>query len=579
MPLAAVGLFIMTLGVLATLNLGQAVHEKIKLQNTADAAAYSLAAMEARTFNYIAFLNRAQIAHYNTAMVAQSYMTWVGFQVALSETATDLLITLKNSVQAGANLPYPANVPYNAILPVVTAMALPFELTRTAAVSALDAMETIGHQLVAAMSVFNKDVVWQAQMARAVLLNGHLTTAMMSYVHKNDPDIRFGTGGAGGAFNLGVNAALNSLEYYQSFSSGPGVNPFWIKLITDYKRVMPGGEYLEVSDNPAKDAYRVMSELCHASRSPRFVSDRMDFAWSTKGVANLFGLKYGQTRFTEDGDVEDSAEIQAITDEGNQHYLVPRHLSSDDFLRVATGFATMGLANVFYIGSGGQLGDAIDAYENEGEHYRYKGSDSTSGTISPKGQGVIAFPVPQGGNISTHGDSDTSSGLGGHAPWAGFAPFFTFKPNSDRTADFGQPSTWMILNKSHKEFQSSGQHKKPWFQRFTWQQGPQTASLDTTVGGKRASYLFEGLNVVSRGMAYYHRPGEGNWKEHPNFFNPFWRARLAPVGQKLQAFWDRYVTGNISTRSDSAVVQGLVAVLKGAQMDLFTSFITSLVTH
>ena len=78
-------------------------------------------------------------------------------------------------------------------------------------------------------------------------------------------------------------------------------------------------------------------------------------------------------------------------------------------------------------------------------------------------------------------------------------------------------------------------------------------------------------------MAYYHRPGL--WTEHPNFFNPFWRARLAPIGQKLQNLWDKYVSSNITTSSDSAVVQGAVNVLRNAQMDLFTAAITSLVTH
>ena len=48
LPLGALGLLIMSLAIIATMNLGQAVHEKIKLQNSADAAAYSLAAMEAR---------------------------------------------------------------------------------------------------------------------------------------------------------------------------------------------------------------------------------------------------------------------------------------------------------------------------------------------------------------------------------------------------------------------------------------------------------------------------------------------------------------------------------------------------
>lgn len=33
-------------------------------------------------------------------------------------------------------------------------------------------------------------------------------------------------------------------------------------------------------------------------------------------------------------------------------------------------------------------------------------------------------------------------------------------------------------------------------------------------------------NAVSKAMAYYHHPG--NWREPPNFWNPFWRAKLHP---------------------------------------------------
>jgi len=41
--------------------------------------------------------------------------------------------------------------------------------------------------------------------------------------------------------------------------------------------------------------------------------------------------------------------------------------------------------------------------------------------------------------------------------------------------------------------------------------------------------FLQGLNVLSRGQVYYHRPGD--WREQPNFFNPFWRARLAPIAR------------------------------------------------
>ena len=55
-----------------------------------------------------------------------------------------------------------------------------------------------------------------------------------------------------------------------------------------------------------------------------------------------------------------------------------------------------------------------------------------------------------------------------------------------------------------------------------------------------------GLNALARGQVYYHRPG--NWAEQPNFFNPYWRPRLAPV---------------LQGRRESPLVEALVRWLPG----------------
>jgi len=576
MPLAAIGMFVMVLGVLATLQLGTAVYQKIKLQNTADAAAYTLAAMEARTFNYIAFLNRAQIAHYNTAMMVQSYMTWAGFQVAMYGTAVDTLNVLKQAIDIGCSFPYPANVLYCAAKAYVTAYAKIATQLRDAAVRLYKSGHDVGHKIVEAMSIFNKATLWQSQLARAALLNVHILTGMQNYIEKHDPDISF-KNGRSVLLNLLVNMALNSIEYYQAFDNASGMNPFVYGLIADIRRVSPNGAYTKHSDTKGEDAYRLMTELCHATRTPKFVSNRQGMATKTAVLANLFGPKLGQTKFTKDRQVS-SAEIKGIGTEKN--YEVGDTLSSDDFLKSGGGFATgpPAPALAVYTAQGQKLGDAIAAYEDQGKHFLYKGNGE-SGLPAPGKKVMIGIPGAYGG------PKDTMETKSGKAPWPGFAPYFKFKPNKDRTADFGQPSTWIFLNKSHKDWQSKyGSHSKeqPWYSKWTWTMPTgdgknYTFKLDTTVGGKRNSYLFEGLNVISRGMAYYHRPD--NWIEHPNFFNPFWRARLAPVGQKLQSFWDRWVTSKITTKSDSAIVKGMVALLRNAQMDMFTAIISSIITH
>ena len=66
---------------------------------------------------------------------------------------------------------------------------------------------------------------------------------------------------------------------------------------------------------------------------------------------------------------------------------------------------------------------------------------------------------------------------------------------------------------------------------FSFGKSPETLDLESdreelTLGGLG---LGAGMNVISRGQTYYHRPG--NWTEQPNFFNPYWRPRLAAVWQ------------------------------------------------
>jgi hypothetical protein len=582
LPMAAVGIFAVTLGVLATLNLGQAVHQKIKLQNTADSAAYTLAAMEARTFNYIAFLNRVQIAHYNTAMVVQSYLTWVGFQVSIFGTAADLVTTVKNAVDTGASwgCPY-AGCPYIPLKVIATVMSQLVQLMKKIAVNLYQIGAKIGHQIVEAMAIFNKAAVWQAQIARAGLLNNHIATGMQNYIKKLDPDISFSSGKRA-LLNTVVNMVMNSVEYYQTFDNASGMNPMFPALLFDIKRVSKGGQYDDENnlDDKAKDAYRVMTELCHATRTPQFVSNRSGQAYGIAIIGFVTGSKMGQTKITEEGSLN-GPEIRAIRSEKN--YKVGKKLSSDDFMQSGTGVATLGLASANWT-SNKKLGDAVLAYEDKGEHYRYDKDTGQSGIIVPGGMGGMAYPPPQGSlenNMETEDDS-------GHAPWPAFAPYIKFKPNKERTSDFNQPSTWIFLNKHHEDFQSrggshgggGGSKRAPWYGNFSWQNGKLNARLNTTIGGSNNSYLFEGLNVLARGQAYYHRPdGAVNWKEHPNFFNPYWRARLAPVGQKLQNFWDKYVTQKITSNSENQVIRGLVNLLRNAQMDLFTAVITGLITH
>ncbi|RKG75525.1 pilus assembly protein [Corallococcus terminator] len=80
-------LLLLTLMVLMTLGFGMRAKERIEIQMAADAAAYSQAVSTARTFNAIAVMNRAQIAHM-VAMAGTQSMISFGSQYHAARKAT-----------------------------------------------------------------------------------------------------------------------------------------------------------------------------------------------------------------------------------------------------------------------------------------------------------------------------------------------------------------------------------------------------------------------------------------------------------------------------------------------------------
>lgn len=80
--LAVVCMLVFVVGVLVLFNTGQVVNKKVQLNNTADAAAYSAAVQQARAYNLISYLNRAQVA--NEVAVAQmvSMHSWMNFGIS-----------------------------------------------------------------------------------------------------------------------------------------------------------------------------------------------------------------------------------------------------------------------------------------------------------------------------------------------------------------------------------------------------------------------------------------------------------------------------------------------------------------
>lgn len=603
-PLAAVGVFIMAFSVIATLNLGQAVYEKIMLQNTADASAYSLAAMEARAFNFVALTNRTQIVNYNTAMALQSYLNYAGFCVFMVGTMRDLIADVTSALDFGCSFfPWPVYIPYCILAKVFKAITMVAGIVVKIAEVLWKVIHNMAPMAVEALGLFNKYITWQAQLIRLVLINSHIFSGMQEIITENYRDDTTGVNrmefmDGNGLWNILINAALNTLEYRATFDGSAGLNPSLADLILfGYKN------YSDFEDRKgdSENAVKIMAEIANASRSEKSIYNRKGwdgFAIISWLVSNVWGDKHGNTKLVAKGTPE--PKLSKVHGEP-YNYPVGDTVSSDDYLENGMGFATGILSvAVAFPNTINAIGSGIVAADKDGDrkHYGYK--NNSNNPAHPKGSynGLFTFP-PMKKIPKKSVQSNIKCGTLEKHKWIGISPYFKYKPVADHDSDYNQPSTWIFLNIPPEKL-NKDENKKPWTYDFKFNHGGtdefsfdnidpddpivhggHSASMDTTIGGSRNSFFFEGLNAFSRGMAYYHRPG--NWAEHPNFFNPFWRAKLAPIGNKLTQIFDRFTNGMSKPGADGTenddVAGYLLNFARNFINDIFFGVITSVITH
>jgi hypothetical protein len=85
--LMALTTLLLTLMVLGTLGISQRLRENHELQNVADAAAYSSAVQNARSFNNIAILNRTQVSLWVAQAADESLISWAAYARATINAA------------------------------------------------------------------------------------------------------------------------------------------------------------------------------------------------------------------------------------------------------------------------------------------------------------------------------------------------------------------------------------------------------------------------------------------------------------------------------------------------------------
>ncbi|MBX7098618.1 MAG: Tad domain-containing protein [Myxococcaceae bacterium] len=643
MVLGCLFMLILAIAVLTTVNLGHTIHERVKLQNTADSAAYSMAAMESRAFNLYAFVNRTHVSHYVAAMVWQSTLSAA---YALEAFLTDIygLFSSIDKCAPGKGL----SIPWTAICPVLE--AIPYvgailklinsigQLLRKFVAGYQDVLEGskldefLGRLVIPSYRVLNQVLTGLAQATLYSAMT-HVQSTSQDVVAMNDPNLSNDFARTG----LGL---ISSCIFERAHYSEAGVS-FWRPL--GFTRPLDVDAVNE-NDKVAR-AKRSMGNVTNATRFgadnvpagpnyglPAWVTDREPaqmfplFSWldPLRGViANLIpDFKRGQTRML--------STRFAVMDQGRdrwRNYMrdardLPNepmsllaqgdNLGSDDIYKISFGPRKIGIFNNPFACAPGDnpnrcWGDpnygefdqvdtgsfhnavkpsiwAMNDSENPGHpsggvHFRLV-REPSPGRLLPRAA-RLAFDRPQGGlgnNQADIGLSKVSKSIAfgipsqdiyvanvrpvydGNHPWKGLAPFPHFEPGefagpcleprfgsgggpslntaASRATEFNQPSTWAVFHKSPEELQNpkadpSGATRnapallnpdgtlKIDFVR------PTKLELDNT--RKKFLAFSSGLNVISRGQTYYHRPG--SWTEQPNFFNPYWKPRLASVWQ------------------------------------------------
>lgn len=580
--------------VFATAHVAHQIHRRIALQNAADASAYSLATLEARAFNFYAFANRAQVSHYVSAMNWQATNSFVYFVEAWLTDFYGFFLTLQPlgscASPAGAfwqtACTAMAAVPWaGTLLQFVSVAGAVFR----SAVTALQHQLTpepmnpgagpdrdLG-ELVTAHRSLNM-LLAGASTAVGESVLSHVVAGAEDVVRSYDPAFLPGTRGA----RMGaLSACLFDRAHLREANGSPLAPALATRALDPFAR----GEASKVAR-----AKRVMAQISNGTRyacaggegcDPTFVTGRRGallslppFLGGLEDVARKMGAKWGQTRFLSRGASQiapSGATLESNLLRDTSTGLAGVHigetaagdaLGSDDGYEMGLSFLPermLGVENPLHCpperpaekcwGEPGRRSEGRDfrqtretsiwaTHESEtarpgGLHYRVMrpGNAADAGRANPErwaGLDLVRVPLVPGVSALDVYVANVEPVLDGNHDWPGLVPFSHFEPGhfaevcpgsevpkrggeaaalrgAARSADFNQPSVWQQLEAA-----------------------PSTVLPRIPFLGHPPA---ERMRAISRAQTYYHRPGNG--AEQPNFFNPYWRTRLAPVVQGL----------------------------------------------
>jgi hypothetical protein len=504
--LAAICMLVLALCVLATVNLTHMTSEKVRLQNAADSAAYTTAAYEARAFNFFAYANRAMVVQYTGQMNMLAVVSYMMFNIMVMRSLSYL--------------------PYVGWIFGMLANLMKL-LTKIA-----DAIAVI---FVPVIDVMNWGLSIM-QRAVATSLMSRVKAGVASEMKRYNPNYQF--------------------EQLTESLLGQDLQQIFERTVTT--SVSP--TYFPPTAPEDKFNRLLMTEIANSARHP----------WTAYGGkrGSTFPLipRYGKVSLplnitlTKQGRAEWGAWEPKLTKRSiseiwklffDPFYRPSEQLYSRDELELKINFFVFRLR--FTIGSWIRADRAImdkKFHDNDTSLSICWGLNWFTRKVCRAVMRPIGSLLAKGATYAMR-DAKIPDGYPhihfGQAPYARFRPgrrywsapsgaelfqqpahlVMVTLPTSDLVArgqpfmsSFGAKLGDLSSANSPLAAEAGGQHKAP---KRGWKDAVDFRPLD-----ERLATLPPGFHAMSAALTYYHRPGD--WQEPPNLFNPFWGAKLMPVG-------------------------------------------------
>jgi|GEM_PF-1604050 len=482
MILGVVSLVVLALVVFMTINVTVSVQQKIRLQNYADAKAFSLAVIEARSLNYFAYTNRAIASSYVSMANLHAYMSEATMLTDLRLSAAAIMTEIAAQETAECMCCWGGPCCFSHCIHAV-------EAELNAVGLGIDALS----QKVA-KKVQNVDRSAQNVMSA---LNLHIGA-----LHASQQAVKAGVLVALGKGEFGDLKADN-MSKAASVTSDP--------MTLSIQNVQQWNQVFESNEQRKR---RIMAETVNATRQ--------DFAWNRKGAPIADTLLFLQ--------LAQLVKSETIWIGPNGTWLV---VQAPGGMSGRTGVTATGS----FPGQSGAMalltrdvaanieGKSMSSYDHSAlmGTWRHGVGGALLPLLGPIGVARITSgdnQVHANGLFSITGSPHTGSAHS--SPKLDMHRFLEF--NIGDTYPYNQPAVYATATTDGRvnEFGKRGPYEVA-------KDGTGTVRI-THVGPTDGVLTLTNnspTKAFSKAQVYYHRIGD--WSDYPNLFNPYWRAKLHPM--------------------------------------------------